>query len=205
MHNHWARPGERRSWQWYLTFEDSPDLQVLAAHCQDAIDGGYYDLVASDVLHMALGRVAAAGEIGAEQVGAVAAAAGRACDALSAFEITTGALGGTAGALGFAVAPSRPLRQLHETLRAATRAALPELLPMSRPFEPHVTIAYCNTDDVPAARVHAIVKQLHDLPPVTAAVTTAVLVDLERRERAYAWRPVARIPLPAQGQRRSAP
>jgi len=197
LHNHWARPGERRTWQWYLTFEDSPDLQLLAARCQDAIACGYYDLVASNVLHMTLGRVATATEINAEQVNAVTAAARRACAALSAFEITTGALGGTAGALGFAVAPSLPLRQLHEALRAASRAALPELLPMSRPFEPHVTIAYCNTDGVPAARAHTIVKQLHDLPPATATVTTAVLVDLERRERAYVWRPIARIPLTA--------
>lgn len=197
LHNHWARPGEDRTWQWYLTFEDSPDLHNLTARCQDAVTCGFYDLVSPDVLHLTLGRVATAREISGEQLSAVAATAGRACAALSPFEIAVGALGGTAGALGFAVAPSRPLRQLHETLRAATRAALPELLPMSRPFVPHVTIAYCNTDDVPAAHAHAIVKRLRDLPPAAATVTAAVLVDLERRERAYVWRPVARIPLTA--------
>ncbi|MCK9895022.1 2'-5' RNA ligase family protein [Frankia sp. AgB32] len=197
LHNHWGRPGERRSWQWYLTFEDCPDLHALVARCQAAVAFPFYDLVPVDGLHLTLGRIARSSEISADQVSAVAAAAARACAAQGPFDITVGALGGTGGALGFAVEPTEPLCQLRETLRLATRAALPGLPPMTRHFEPHLSLAYCNTDDVPTARAHAAVETLRALAPVTASITGVALVHLERRERAYAWRPVARISLPA--------
>ena len=61
---------------------------------------------------------------------------------------------------------------------------------------PHVTIAYANTDDVPAADAVAAVSKLNATAPgAEAAVAEATLVLLERRQRAYAWQPVARIPL----------
>ncbi|CAO5187436.1 2'-5' RNA ligase [Frankia sp. AiPs1] len=196
LHNHWSRPGLRRSWQWYLTFEDCPELRALAARCQAAITSDFYDLVVLDGLHLTLGGVAAGDAITSAQVAAVAAAGRRVCADLRPFEITIGVLGGTAGALGFAVGPVRPLRQLRDALHEATRSILPTAAPMGVRFEPHVSIAYCNTDNIPATQAHATVRALEPLPSATATVTSTVLVDLERRERAYVWRPFARIPLP---------
>lgn len=197
LHNHWARPGGRRSWQWYLTFEESPRLHALATRCQAAIAWPYYDLLPPEGLHLTLGRIAAEGEITAGQVAEVAAAAARACTALAPFDISIGRLGGTAGALGFAVGSSAQLRQLRDALHEATRLVVPGGRPPGPEFEPHVSIAYCNTDGVPAAQVIAVVEELRALPSVTTTVRAAVLVLLERLERAYVWRPVARTPLPA--------
>ncbi len=197
LHNHWARRGERRSWQWYLTFEDCPGLRVLAARCQAAVAFPYYDPVPLDGLHLTLGRIAPVNEITAGQVEAIAAAASRACAAVAPFDITIGGLGGTAGALGFAVEAAEHLGRLRDTLRAATCSAVPGVSPMGPQFEPHVSIAYCNTDGVPAAQAVAAVEQLRMLAPVTATVRAAVIVRLERRERAYVWQPVARLSLPA--------
>jgi hypothetical protein len=59
---------------------------------------------------------------------------------------------------------------------------------------PHVTIAYANTDDVPAADVIAVVEKLNASTAraeVTVEETTLVL--LERRHHSYAWQPVSRI------------
>ncbi|MCM3886829.1 2'-5' RNA ligase family protein [Frankia sp. R82] len=195
LHNHWARPGLRRSWQWYLTFENSPELRALVARCQAAIADDVYDPVALDSLHLTLDRIAANDAITSTQIAAVAAAGRRVCARLRPFDITTGSLAGTAGALGLAVGPVGPLRQLRAALHEATHSVLPTAPPLSARFEPHVSIAYCNTDDVPAAQAHTAVRTLQALPAATGTVTAAVLVDLERRERTYVWRPVASIPL----------
>jgi len=61
---------------------------------------------------------------------------------------------------------------------------------------PHVTIAYGNADDVPAAEAIAAVEELNaSAPRAETTVNEAMLVLLERRHRSYAWQPVARIPL----------
>lgn len=172
-------------------------MHALAARCQAAIAWPYYDLLPPEGLHLTLGRIAAEGEITDGQVAEVAAAAARACAALAPFDISIGRLGGTAGALGFAVGSSAQLRQLRDALHEATRLVVPGGRPPGPEFEPHVSIAYCNTDGVPAAQVIAVVEELGALPSVTTTVRAAVLVLLERRERAYVWRPVARTPLPA--------
>ncbi|EIV91317.1 2'-5' RNA ligase family protein [Frankia sp. QA3] len=200
LHNHWARPGERHSWQWYLTFEDCPELHALAGRCQAAVTFPYYDLVPLDGLHLTLGRIAPLDEITSGQVNAIATAASRACAALEPFVITIGVLGGTAGALGFAVDPAEQLRQLRDMLREATCTAVPSVSPTSPQFEPHVSIAYCNTDGIPAAQAAAAVEKLRALPSATAMVRAAVIVRLERQERAYVWRPVAKLPLQANAR-----
>lgn len=197
LHNHWSRPGGSRSWQWYLTFEDCPRLHALARRCQAAVASPYYDLIPPDGLHLTLCRIAAVDELTAEQATEVSAVATRACAALAPFDISIGRLGGTSGALGFAVDSSEQLRQLRDILHEATRSAVPDLRPPESEFEPHVSIAYCNSDGVPAAPVIAAVKNLQTLPPVTTTVREALIVLLERRERAYVWRSVARTPLPA--------
>lgn len=197
LHNHWSRPGGRGSWQWYLTFEDCPELRALAARCQAAVAFPYYDLIPLDGLHLTLGRIAGVDEITAGQVAEVAAAAARACRALTPFDISIGRLGGTAGALGFAVDPAAQLRRLRGTLYEATRSVVPDVRPPGPEFAPHVSIAYCNTDGIPAAQVIATVETLRALPPVTATVRAAVIVRLERHARAYVWQPVGRTPLPA--------
>ncbi len=95
------------------------------------------------------------------------------------------------------VCQCQPSDTLRDTLREATRSAVPGVSSICPEFTPHVSIAYCNTDGIPAAQAIAAVETLRALPSVTATIRGAVIVRLERRERAYVWRTVARTLFPA--------
>jgi 2'-5' RNA ligase len=61
---------------------------------------------------------------------------------------------------------------------------------------PHVTIAYGNADNVPAADAIAAVEKLNASEPTAEAVIEeAELVLLHRRQCSYAWEVVSRVPL----------
>jgi GNAT superfamily N-acetyltransferase/2'-5' RNA ligase len=178
-----------------LTFEDSSDLQLLAGQCQAAISFPYYDLTPPSELHLTLSRIAAQDDITSDQLHAVEAAAKRACDGISPFDIRIGFLAGTSGAVGFSVAPGEPIGHLRDVLHEATRSAYPNAATASPAFHPHVTIAYCNSDDVPAAPAIAAVERLNSLPCVEVTVKKGALVLLERRPRAYMRQAISRISL----------
>jgi hypothetical protein len=61
-------------------------------------------------------------------------------------------------------------------------------------FNPHVAIAYCNSD-VPAAQAIAAVERLSSLDAVAVSVRHVALVLLERHRRAYSWETVTCVPL----------
>jgi 2'-5' RNA ligase len=199
LHNHWSRPIGPRSYYWYLTFEDSAELRNLAANCQEAIAFPYYDLTPLPDLHLTLDRIAYADNIAHSQLAAIEVAAARASRQIEPFDITIGALGGTAGAIGFAAFPASALWALRDMFRAATLSVYPEA-PVGRSrFHPHVTIAYANSDGIPATDVIAAVKRLNSLPHANVTVKEGTLALLERRKRAYAWRAVSRIPFAGAG------
>jgi hypothetical protein len=61
---------------------------------------------------------------------------------------------------------------------------------------PHVTIAYGNTDGVPAADAIAAVEKLNSpRPRAEATVRQAAVVLLERRQRSYTWELLSQVPL----------
>jgi 2'-5' RNA ligase len=193
--NHWSRPVGPPAYYWYLTFEGSPGLHSLARRYQEAISFPYYDLTPATDLHLTLDRIAVESEIPSDRLDAIEAAAIAACARIPPFEITVGSLGGTSGAIGFSAYPDQPIRRLRDTLRIITQSVCPEARPNRSQFHPHVTIAYCNSDGVPAAEVITAVEQLDANSHVGVTVKEGVLVLLERRPRSYVWRPVSRIPL----------
>ena len=195
LHNHWSRPIGPRSYYWYLTFEDSAELHYLTARCQQGIAFPYYDLTPVSDLHLTLDRIAFDGDIAPDQLSAIEIAAIRACRNVAPFDITIGALGGTAGAIGFIAFPAPALRELRDTFRAATLSVYPAAPVGHSGFPPHVTIAYANSDGVPAADVIASVEKLNSAPSVNVTIKEGTLALLERRKRAYAWQVVSRIPL----------
>lgn len=197
LRNHWSRPIGPCAYYWYLTFEDSPELHALSRECQERIAFPYYDLTPPGDLHLTLDRIAFEDDITPDRLGAIEAAAIRACREIPPFDITIGSLGGTRGAIGFTVSPAQPLRDLRDTFRAAALSAYPGAPIGHSGFHPHVTIAYANSDGVPAAEVVATVEKLNAVAraDVTVAIDKGVLVLLERRQRSYIWQPVSRIPL----------
>src|SRR5262249_25419538 len=110
--------------------------------------------------------------------------------------ITLSSLGSMRDAVGFEVSPAQPVLKLRETLRTATLQAFPEAPVKHAEFHPHITIAYANSDDVPADDAIAAVEKMNAaITPVKVTVDEAALVLLERREHSYVWRLISRIPL----------
>jgi 2'-5' RNA ligase len=196
LRNHWSGPARPRAYYWYLLFTDATEARALAARCQQAIAFPYYDQVPPPGLHMTLDRIGTEAGVTTAQLSSIEAAARRACQAIPPFRITLGPVEGSPGAVGFMAAPVGRIDQLRDALRGATLSACPDAPVMREAPPPHVTIAYANTDDVPAADAIAAVGKLNATAPwAEAAVAEATLVLLERRQRAYAWQPVAWIPL----------
>jgi 2'-5' RNA ligase len=198
LHNHWSRSASQRAYYWYLTFEHCPDLHSLARHCQGAIDFPYYDLTPPRDLHLTLDRIGLYEDIPAGILVNITAAAVRVCQQTPAFDITIGPLGGTPGAIGFSVSPGERLASLRDKLRAATLSVYPQAPVSPSEFHAHVTIAYANSDGVPATDVVAAVERLNATSrrsDVTVNVTNGTLVLLEQQPHSYAWEAVSRIPL----------
>jgi len=195
LHNHWARPRGPRSYYWYLTFEEYPELHSLARECQEEISFPYYDQTPPHELHLTLDRIAFEGKITPAQLADIEASAVKACAAVPPIEVTIGSLGGTQGAVGFSVYPPRPIRELRDTLRAATISRYPAAPVRGSEFHAHVAIAYANADDIPAADAIAAVEKLNATTSVNLTVTHGTLVLLERRARSYHWQAISRIPL----------
>jgi len=193
--NHWAHPAGPASYYWYLTFENAPGLHAIARKCQEAIAFPYYDLTPLDDLHLTLDRIAFTADITPGQVKAIEDAAARSCQRIPPLGITIGLLGGTPGAIGFTATPSQPIRHLRDALRAATLAVRPGVPVSETGFHPHVTIAYSNSDDIPATDVITAVEKVRTANRAEVTIREASIVVLERGPRSYAWRAISRIPL----------
>ncbi|MBB5866632.1 2'-5' RNA ligase [Allocatelliglobosispora scoriae] len=193
--NHWARPIGPSSYYWYTTFEHDPGVQALAQRCQDVLDLPYYDMTPPQGLHMTLERIAFSSRITPEQLEAVAAAVEAVCQNIAPISSAVGHLAGTPSALGFTAYPRALLKDLRNRLRVTTLAVHPAADLRPPGFHPHIAIAYCNTDGIPAAETIAAVAPLTHNATTTATIQAISLVHLTRRPRAYEWTTVRRIRL----------
>ena len=184
------------TYYWYIIFGDDTAVCDLAARAQQALAFPYYDPVPPHGLHMTIDRIAPEGGITAGPVELISAIARLACQAIPPFRIRLGELSGTRGAIGFTVTPVAPISQLRDTLRAATLSVRPDAAATREEIIPHVTIAYGNTDGVPAAEAIAAVETLNAARPrAEVTIRQSSVVLLERRQRSYAWESLSRVPL----------
>jgi 2'-5' RNA ligase len=197
LRNHWSRPIAPRSYYWYLTFENHPQLHSLAMQCQEEIAFPYYDLTPLASLHLTLDRISFYDEISPDQLRAIELAALRSCRDIQPFTLSIGPLGGTRGALGFSVFPSQPIQNLRDTFRQATLSVCPEAPVKCSAFHPHIAIAYANSDGIPAAEAVAAAEKLNDRSFLEITIDAGALVLLERHQRSYEWQTVSRVPLGA--------
>lgn len=193
LRNHWSRPNSPPAYYWYLTFERNAKLHSLTRECQKAIAFPYYDLTPVSYLHLTLLRVAFIDDVEPDDIGSIEAAAVQAAQKISPFKLTIGALGGTAGAIGFSAFPAEPIVELRDAFRLASVSAYPGALIGDSAFHPHVTIAYANSA-VSAADAIAVAEKLNSAH-VDTEINDAALVLLTRGQQSYAWRVVSRIPL----------
>lgn len=198
LENHWDRAGwtpGRRSYHWFLTFDDEPALHDLARRCQQYIDLPQLDVVAIGSLHLTLGRIAFTDQIDRSQATSVAARARQRSAGIVPFDVEVGPLAGSTGAVRFTVAPWRQLTVLQRELTIATHEVLGDLaVADTDSFRPHVTIAYANSAIEPR-EVHRRVPRVWELPPVRVRVTTARLVELRRDDHAYRHEVIESVPL----------
>jgi 2'-5' RNA ligase len=194
LHNHWERKIGPPAYYWYLTFDDCTDLHAMARRCRDAALLPYYDFTSPSGLHMTLDRIAFSSDVTPGFMQAITSAVAQACTDMPAFEITVGGLGGTPGALGFSAFPAEPLQRLRDLLRMATLSTYPNAPVKTTGFQPHVAIAYCNSD-LPAMDVVAAVERLSGLDTATILIKHVALVLLEQQPRAYSWQEIERIRL----------
>lgn len=195
LRNHWSRPVGPRAYYWYLTFEQSLQLHSLAAECQEVIAFPYYDLIPAHGLHLTLDRISFEDDITADQLNDIEANAREACRRILSFDVTIGRLSGTRGAVGFTAFPVEPISELRTALRRATLSICPDAPVRHSEFHPHLTIAYANSDDVPAAQVIAAVERLNAVARVDVTIRQAALVLLERDQHSYTWDVVSQVPL----------
>jgi len=145
---------------------------------------------------MTIDRIAPESGITAAQLNSVTVVARLACQAIPPFRIRLGELSGTRGAIGFTVTPVAPMSRLRDTLRAATLSLRPEAAATREAMIPHITIAYGNTDGVPAADAIAAVEKLNaSRPRAEGTVREAAVVLLERRQHSYTWELLSQVPL----------
>lgn len=198
LRNHWARPGPRAGYYWYITFEESGEVLRLVRQCQDRLSFPYYDLVPLPTVHLTLDRIAYYPGTTVEQLTAIASAARDYCRTMVPFTVQVAVLTGTAGALGLNVFPPEPVHDLRRVLRAATLSIIPNAPLNRRTFLPHVTVAYANTDGVPTTAAFEVAQQVAALPAAMAQVTSVAMVRLERHTRSYHWDILATIALGPQ-------
>jgi 2'-5' RNA ligase len=196
LRNHWSGPARPGAFCWYLIFAGDAAVCDLAARSQQALAFPYFDPVPPHGLHMTIDRIAPEGGITTAQLSSVSAAARLACQAIAPFSISLGDLSGTRSAVGFAATPITLIRQLRDALRTATLSECPGAAVDREEIIPHVTLAYGNTDGVPAADAIAAVERLNaSRPRGEATVDKAALVLLERRRRSYTWELLSQVPL----------
>lgn len=141
-----------------VTADRFPEVRALAAQCQQALAFPYYDPVPPQGLHMTLDRIAPEGGVTAAHMNSIDAAARLACQAIPPFRISLGEISGTRSAVGFTVTPSAPIRRLRDALRDSTLSVRPDALVRGQETVPHITVAYGNTDHVPATDAIAAVS-----------------------------------------------
>lgn len=188
MVNHWDRPGwtpGRRSYHWFLTFPDAPDLTSTAAQLQDELAPFRMDPIPANGLHVTMAKLGFTDEVTDERLSDAVQATERVCSAVEAFELLAIPLAGSPGAVRFSVAPWAPLLAIRDALPAA---------PSRTAFRPHLGIAYSNCT-MPAQPVINTVAALRSREPVKLPIRELCLVELRRERRVYRWDLVTSFPL----------
>lgn len=197
--NHWERPGwaeGRRSYHWFLTFEQDSGLRALAAQCQQPFrDLPQFDLVPLDSLHLTINRLAFTDELPVSGLATAVAVVRQCCRCVAPFRLQIGWLAGSTAAIRFTALPLEPIGEVramtttpcvtaHVRGHTSTRAA--------QQFWPHVSIAYSNTAQ-PTGPIAAKIEALRSMPPAEVLITNLALVELRRVGRVYRWEELERF------------
>lgn len=200
LRNHWWwrpgwRPG-REFYTWHLTFDGQDELHRLVTTYQDALaDIPCLDLIPIPWLHLTMQGVGFTDEITPADAGAIADTAARLLTELEPVELTFHRPVMRPEAIALAPAPVTPLSLIRLTIQQAiARVWGTEAVPETgNTFEPHLSIAYVNTDG-PAGTVRQAIAKVK-AQPITVTIAGASLIVLRRDGHSYRWRTLNRAPI----------
>lgn len=198
MRNHWWwRPGwnqGREFYTWHLTFDQQPDVHRFAAAYRHALaPANGLDLVPDRWLHLTMQGIGFVGEVDEGTVREITDAARVRLAEVPAFDVTLRTPIVDPEAILVPVEPADPVRGVRDAIRAAIGEVLPEVPESAYGFTPHVSLGYSNAEG-PAAPFAAALADT-DIPAVTAHITHADLIRINRDHRMYVWEPFAQVPL----------
>ncbi|QNA72045.1 2'-5' RNA ligase family protein [Streptomyces sp. So13.3] len=197
MGNHWQRPGwgpDTRRYYWFLTVDHAPKIADLARRCQEPLEGGGFDIVPAEGLHITICHIGDKHDVTEQTLKNLVAAAQSGCRSLAAFDLQAVPVAGSRGAVRLSLAPWAPLLALHLAVATACVVAGLKGHQPTHDFRPHLGVAYCN-QETKASRVRKKIQELRNVESQQFTVREVQLVELRRESRVYRWDVKHSIPL----------
>ncbi len=192
----WQRPGRRpgrEQYHWHILFHDQPAVAALAATAQRKLAAlSCLDQVPERWLHLTTLVVGFADETDQAAVEAMVREARTLLAVVRPVQVSLGRVFYHPEAVVLAVEPLGALDPVLDAVTAACAAAGLDGQPDTRPWLPHISVAYANTS-APAAPVIAALGRW--LPGTQITVHSVSLVAQTQVGRSWQWRPVAEVPL----------
>jgi len=192
LRNHWWwRPGwnsNRRFYTWHLTFEGQDQLhQLVTTYHQALHDVPGLDLIPLQWLHLTMQGIGFTDEVHPDQAQAIADAAGRRLAELSPVELTFHQPVIRPEALALPPEPVQAIVTIRDAIRDGVAAVwgddgVPEI---GNRFDPHLSLAYVNTDGPAKTALEALTSVTPE--PVRVSINEASLIILRRTEHLYRW------------------
>ncbi|WP_327590318.1 2'-5' RNA ligase family protein [Nonomuraea sp. NBC_00507] len=197
VRNHWWwRPGWREGRHYYachLSFEDQPELHSLVDHYQGALKTfPVLDLIPRPWLHLTMQGIGFTDEISNETVEKIEDALRSELRRTTPPVVTFHRPVIVPEAIYLPAVPATQIQELRTTCRTAittTQAIEPD----SRPYRPHVSVAYVNTES--ATEHIAQTLDMIDADPVEVTISDVSLMVFHRDRRMYEWTKAIRIPI----------
>jgi 2'-5' RNA ligase len=194
----WWRPGwhvGRRAYTFHITFDDEAavegldELHRLATDYQRVLATlPGLDMVPLQWLHLTMQNVGFTDEVSESEAAAVLDEARRRCASLQAFELVMDEAEVRSEGVALRPHPADPVCQVRDAVRAAIgsiRDEVPEAPEHAHGFEPHVSLAYSNSE-APSEPVSDAIDRV-SAGVAKLKVRAAKLIVLDRDERVYRW------------------
>jgi hypothetical protein len=192
LRNHWYwRPGwnpNRRFYTWHLTFEGQDELHRLVSTYQDALrDVPGLDLIPLRWLHLTTQGVGSTDEVQPDQARAIAIAVGRRLGEIPPTKLTFHRPVIRTEALALRPAPTQALVIIRDVIRDGIATVWGEdgVPETGNRFDPHLSLAYANTDAPTDTAFHALSSVSPE--PVHVTIKEASLIVLCRDDHLYRW------------------
>jgi 2'-5' RNA ligase len=193
MANHWRPRTGHAGYYWHLLFQDQPAVHDLVALAQRRLDGlPGLDLVPMRWLHLTTLSVGPVDTVQTPAVDTMLTTAEHLLADTEPIQVSLGRVLYFPEAVTLAVEPADALHPILSAVSIAAREAGLSGGSDTRPWLPHITVAYSNGTFPAAPIVQAL--GLH-LPETEITIRTASLVKQRQVGHSWQWQPIAEVKL----------